>query len=87
MVRAADWREDEAAIARVRRHVFIDEQGVPEALEWEDRDAACLWLVAFDAEDGIIACGRLTTEGRIGRMAVLPPWRRCHCPCRACQRG
>lgn len=76
MVRIAHWREDEAAIAQVRRSVFIAEQGVPEALEWEVQDAACLWLVALDAGGGIIACVRLTAEGRIGRMAVLPPWRR-----------
>ena len=60
----------------MRRTVFILEQGVPEALEWESRDPACLWCVAQAHETGIIGIARLTPEGRIGRMAVLPSWRR-----------
>lgn len=81
-VRAARWQEEEGAIAQVRRRVFIQEQGVPEAMEWESEDAACQWFVAVAPEregEGVVvlACGRLTAEGRIGRMAVLAPWRRC----------
>ncbi len=74
-VRPADWRHDEVAIARVRRRVFIEEQGVPEAMEWEPADAECDWLVAEGAA-GIIGIVRLVPGGRLGRMAVLPEWRR-----------
>ncbi len=74
-VRAADWNLDEAAIAQVRRVVFIDEQGVPEALEWEVLDAECAWFVAHSASQGLVGIVRLTAAGRIGRMAVLPAWR------------
>ncbi len=76
-VRPARWDEDENAIARLRRSVFIEEQSVPEALEWEAQDSACLWHVAWVAEDAIIGIVRLTPQGRIGRMAVLKPWRGC----------
>ncbi len=75
LVRRARWKEDAAAIARVRRAVFIDEQRVPEDLEWEARDGDCAWFVAASGEGGIVGIGRLTPEGRVGRMAVLPPWR------------
>lgn len=75
LVRPARWQGDEAAIARVRRMVFIEEQGVPEALEWESRDGDCAWFVAEAGEGTIIGIGRLTPEGRVGRMAVLPEWR------------
>ena len=75
-VRTAVWRDDEAAIARVRRAVFIDEQGVPEALEWEAVDAACAWFVAQAGNGEIVAIVRLRDDGRLGRMAVLPAWRR-----------
>lgn len=75
-VRPADWADDENAIARVRRTVFIQEQGVPEAMEWEVRDPACRWFVATDLQGQVIGIARLTPEGRVGRMAVLPPWRR-----------
>jgi predicted GNAT family N-acyltransferase len=75
IVRTADWELDESAIARIRRTVFIEEQGVPEALEWEADDACHRWFVAL-AADRVIGVGRLSDAGRIGRMAVLPEWRR-----------
>jgi len=74
-VRRARWKEDENAIARLRRAVFIEEQGVPETLEWEARDGECLWLVACDEGGDVIGIVRLTSQGRIGRMAVTKPWR------------
>ena len=74
-VRPARWDEDENAIARLRRAVFIEEQGVPEALEWEARDGECLWHVACDDKGAVIGIVRLTPQGRIGRMAVAKPWR------------
>ena len=76
IVRAANWKLDESAIALVRRTVFIDEQGVPEALEWEAEDVQCHWFVAVAADQGVIGIVRLTHAGRIGRMAVMPAWRR-----------
>lgn len=75
LVRPARWQADEAAIARVRRAVFIEEQGVPEALEWESWDGDCAWFVAEDGGNTIVGIGRLSPEGRVGRMAVLPEWR------------
>jgi predicted GNAT family N-acyltransferase len=75
IVRAADWKLDETAIAQVHRTVFIDEQGVPEALEWEAEDAQHRWFVA-QASTQLIGIVRMTDAGRIGRMAVLPDWRR-----------
>jgi len=76
IVRAANWKLDETAIAAVRRAVFIAEQGVPEALEWEPIDPQCIWLVAVTSDLEVIGIVRLTTAGRIGRMAVMPAWRR-----------
>lgn len=75
-VSAADWCGDEAGIAQVRRRVFIEEQAVPQAMEWELRDADCDWFVARDDSGAIVGIARLTPDARIGRMAVLPTWRR-----------
>jgi len=75
IVRAADWKLDETAIASLRRSVFIDEQKVPEALEWESDDARQHWFVAVVSDQSLIGIVRLTESGRIGRMAVLPGWR------------
>jgi predicted GNAT family N-acyltransferase len=73
-VRPADWTKDEAAIAQVRRAVFIEEQRVPEALEWEGIDAACDWYLALQGQE-LVGIVRLTPDCRLGRMAVLAHWR------------
>jgi len=74
-VRGIAWEEGRQALSAVRRSVFIEEQGVPEALEWDARDARALHLLAEDAHGNPIGTARLLGDGRIGRMAVLPSWR------------
>ncbi len=74
-VRDADWTRDGDALANIRRRVFIDEQGVPEALEWDGRDETARHVIAESASGQAIGCGRLLDDGHIGRMAVLPEWR------------
>ena len=69
------WTQDAARLSAVRRAVFIDEQGVPESLEWDDFDATALHLLATTDGGTPIGCARLLTDGHIGRMAVLPAWR------------
>lgn len=72
----ADWCADGAALRAVRTAVFVIEQGVPEALEWDAHDAECLHVLARDATGMPIGTGRLLPEGRIGRMAVVAHARR-----------
>lgn len=74
VIRQADWILDRSALQTVREEVFIREQRVPEALEWDAYDARALHLLALGG-DRPVATARLTTDGRIGRMAVLAPWR------------
>jgi predicted GNAT family N-acyltransferase len=73
-VTRASWARDAATIAWIRRAVFIEEQAVPESLEWEAIDPDCDWFVARVGAEAV-GVARLTTEGRIGRMAVLTAWR------------
>jgi len=73
-LRCGDWAALGEAAALVRTEVFIVEQAIAPALEWDDDDAASLHCVAFEG-DRPVACGRLLPDGRIGRMAVLKPWR------------
>lgn len=75
----ADERELRAALA-VRRAVFVDEQGVPDELEYDehDADADADHLVALDG-DAVVGTCRLLHRGpvcKLGRMAVLPGARR-----------
>jgi predicted GNAT family N-acyltransferase len=72
----ADWHADRAALQAVRRAVFIEEQNVPEALEWDELDARCAHVLACGADGTAIGTGRLIADGRIGRMAVLKEYRR-----------
>lgn len=69
------WARHAAALSAIRRRVFVEEQGVPIALELDDLDQAAWHLLAL--VDGVTPVGtaRLLDDGHIGRMAVLPAWR------------
>jgi predicted GNAT family N-acyltransferase len=74
-VRAAAWDTDNAKLRHVRRTVFIDEQRVPEELEWDDDDPVSEHALAEDSAGNAIATGRLLADGHLGRIAVVAPWR------------
>jgi predicted GNAT family N-acyltransferase len=62
----------------LRRKVFIEEQGVPEVIE-VDEDDTCAYHVLATCDGAPVGCGRMVSHGdaaKIGRMAVLPGWRR-----------
>ena len=62
-------------IKAVREQVFIQEQHVPVALEWDGLDDEATHVVALNNHNQEIGTARLLQDGHIGRMAVLPPWR------------
>jgi predicted GNAT family N-acyltransferase len=68
------FSEARAAIETIRRRVFIEEQQVPEELEWDGLDDTATHLLAR-VEGQPVATARLLDNGHVGRMAVLPPWR------------
>ncbi len=74
-VETIDYATGVDALRAVREPVFVQEQQVPIALEWDDLDPLCVHVIARDASDRPIGTGRLTPERKIGRMAVLPEWR------------
>jgi len=74
-IQITDWAHEQARLSQLRRTVFIDEQGVPEALEWDADDAGATHLLALTEAGQAIGCARLLPDGHIGRMAVLPTWR------------
>ena len=69
-IRIADWHTDKDRLAQIRRLVFIEEQNVPEELEWDEFDESSMHFLAT-LDDQLIACARLKPDGQIGRMAVL----------------
>ncbi len=71
----AVWSVDEQALRAVRTAVFIEEQQVPEDEEWDGDDALADHVLARSRDGEPVGTARLTPDGRIGRMAVLKPWR------------
>jgi ElaA protein len=70
-------RAPEECVA-IRRRVFIDEQGVPEADELDGRDAERAHFLARDAAGRAIGCACLRPYGaqhKVERVAVLPELR------------
>jgi predicted GNAT family N-acyltransferase len=74
-VRLVDWSNASPGLSQVRRAVFIDEQSIPEDMEWDEFDAVCRHAIAEDAAGMAVGCGRLLSDGTIGRLAVLSAWR------------
>lgn len=73
MIRIEETR-DIATCQRLRRVVFIEEQGVSEADEVDGLDEAAIHLLAFQ-DDQPVGTARLLLKGvtgKIGRVCVLP---------------
>lgn len=73
-LRTGDWAALQADAAPLRTAVFVDEQGVPVAMEWDADDATALHAVSRNRLGVPVATGRLLASdhgvARIGRMAV-----------------
>lgn len=75
VVRPVNYTAHREQLHAIRRSVFVEEQHVPEELEWDEIDERCYHVLAFAADGAPIGTGRLLLDGHIGRMAVLQAWR------------
>ncbi len=75
-IKLTDWANDAERLSDIRRTVFIEEQKVPENLEWDESDAECTHILATDNDNKPIATARITDKGHIGRMSVLKAHRK-----------
>lgn len=76
--RLCTWRDAEAGLRAVRTQVFIQEQNVPKALEWDGADELATHALASDMNGLAIGTARLLRHdafAHLGRMAVLAEWR------------
>ncbi|MFZ5505655.1 MAG: GNAT family N-acetyltransferase [Pseudomonadota bacterium] len=73
-VELGDWASMALALEAIRREVFIVEQQVPEEMEWDADDATSVHALAL-LDGQPVGCGRLLSDGHIGRMAVCAPHR------------
>ncbi len=72
---AGPWSALGASARQVRETVFVEEQNAAPGLEFDGADAAALHVVARDSHGTAIGTGRLLTDGRLDRVAVLARWR------------
>lgn len=73
-IKQVAWQQAEAQLRHVRTIVFIEEQLVTPEFEWDEIDDSAVHLLALH-ENEAIGCLRIIHYGKIGRMAVLKPWR------------
>ncbi|MFQ5635113.1 MAG: GNAT family N-acetyltransferase [Gammaproteobacteria bacterium] len=73
-IQQTDYARDRAAIYAIRRTVFVVEQAVPEDIEVDEHDAVARHVLAY-VNGQAVGTGRITADGRIGRMAVLADYR------------
>jgi YbgC/YbaW family acyl-CoA thioester hydrolase len=73
-VELGSWSELGERAQRIRSEVFIEEQGIPADLEWDEADESAVHALAFNRLGQAVATGRLlpSTNGaaKVGRMAV-----------------
>jgi mutator protein MutT len=70
-----DWNQLGDAAHFVRSQVFTGELNIDPALDFDGSDRDCIHCVAFDRQNPI-ATGRYSpAQTRLGRMAVLAPYR------------
>lgn len=74
-ISVVDYDTYQVVIHSVRRDVFVCEQSIPGDLEIDHYDPVSQHVVAW-REGYAVGTGRLTPEGRIGRVAVTRPLRR-----------
>ena len=70
-----NWHATRDKLHAVRRAVFVEEQKVPEELEWDDADEHSHHVLAESDDGAPIGTGRLKLDCYIGRMAVVKEWR------------
>lgn len=70
-----EFEHQHETLHAIRHRVFVDEQGVPVEIERDALDPRCVHVIARWKRTPV-GTARLAPNGRIGRMAVLPDYRR-----------
>jgi YbgC/YbaW family acyl-CoA thioester hydrolase len=73
-VKLGPWSTLQASARQLRTEVFLDEQGIPKEMEWDEEDHDAVHAVAVNRLGQPVATGRLLQAApgvaKIGRMAV-----------------
>ena len=74
-----DWDTKQKDIKLVREKVFICEYHIPPNIEFDHKDPRCRHVLIQDDQQAI-ATGRISTKGKISRIAVLKNYRNTDAP-------
>lgn len=70
-----EWDTGKDLLQQIRERVFVCELHIPKHVEFDNLDRFALHVLVTDDNQAPIATGRLSTDGLIGRIAVLPEHR------------
>jgi predicted GNAT family N-acyltransferase len=75
-VEIRSWEEAQKAAQPIRYAIFLAEKNA-QGIELDEVDPQCAHALAYDeGGESVVGTGRLLPDGQIGRLAVLPDWRR-----------
>ncbi len=74
-IKIVAWDSAKQDIKPIRETVFIQEQHVPVALEWDGLDENSSHILATLDDNTPVGTARLLSNGHVGRMAVLEEYR------------
>jgi predicted GNAT family N-acyltransferase len=78
IIKSTNWQTDQEALVNIRQKVFIQEQHVSLADEWDGKDESAIHFLASLENGEAIGCARVLWEKNlfhIGRVAVLAEYR------------
>lgn len=65
------WKDSFNEILAVRHKVFMVEQHFSDKVLCDINDNDCFHIIVRDEQEQVVGSGRITEQGRIGRIAVL----------------
>jgi len=71
----SDWRTRREQLQAIRRKVFILEQKIPEADEFDDADENSSHVLVLSEKRDAVGTGRIEATGKIARIAVVAEYR------------
>jgi predicted GNAT family N-acyltransferase len=74
-VKNVDWGNAKHKLSKIREQVFVYEWRIPKECEFDQQDDVAFHVLVLDENNREIATGRITPQGEIGRIAVVPEFR------------
>ena len=71
----SDWQTSREQLEAIRRKVFILEQKIAEADEFDEADANSSHVLVFSEKRDAVGTGRIEATGKIARLAVVAEYR------------